>query len=48
MDDHMSHLTNFSQKVAFFDKKNFVIVWPISMKLEIWADININLSLLKC
>ena len=47
MDDHRSHLTSFSQKIAFFDK-NFVIVWPISMKLEIWVDININLSLLKC
>ena len=35
------------EKIAFSDKI-FVIVWPISMKLEIWVDININLSLLKC
>ena len=44
MGDHGSRLTDFSQKkVAFYDN-NLVIVQPISMKLEMCVDINLNLS----
>ena len=43
MGDHGSRLTDFSQKIAFSDD-NFVIFQPILMKLEMWVDINPNLS----
>ena len=44
---HRSRLTDFSQKIAF-SNDNLVIFRPMLMKLEMWADINPNLSLLKC
>ena len=47
MGDHMSRLTDFSQKIAFSDD-NFVIFRPILTKPEMWVDINPNLSPLKC
>ena len=46
MGDHGSRLTDFGRKNAFFDD-NLVIFRPILTKLEIWVDINPNLSPLK-
>ena len=46
MGDHGSHPTDFSGKRAFSDD-NFVSFWPISSKLEMWVEINPDLSLLK-
>ena len=46
MGDHGSRLTDFGRKNAFSDD-NFTIFQPISMKLELWVDINPNLNPLK-
>ena len=46
MGDHGSRLTDFGRKNCFL-LYNLVIFWPISMKLEIWVDINPKLSPLK-
>ena len=37
----------FVEKINFSDD-NLVIFWPILIKLEMWVDINPNLSPLKC
>ena len=48
VNDHPSRLTDFLGKngpSGAFSFDNLVIFRPISMKLEMWVDININLSL---